>query len=277
MVRVVIATMVKDEDDVIEEWIRYYSSLFGYKNLFIIDNNSSDKTYEICEKYLKYGLHLERHDNYKMKGALMTMIKNNNPSDFFIPVDIDEFIVYKNKTDNTVSCDVTAYLESLIRTNPHDLIFKMNYIMPFKTNDELPLLKQFTHGEISDYGVMAKTFIQNNTYSRSQIQFDHGNHFCTHNYVLSDLYLIHYHKRSDVQHKKKIVNNVLGLGYQMNIDYLKSLHNSCPGIHHVKNAIQMLEHPELDNSPKLVTVETVKDKIQLHHFIDFIYNNNNDK
>ena len=97
MVRVVIATMVKDEDDVIEEWIRYYSSLFGYKNLFIIDNNSSDKTYEICEKYLKYGLHLERHDNYKMKGALMTMIKNNNPSDFFIPVDIDEFIVYKNK------------------------------------------------------------------------------------------------------------------------------------------------------------------------------------
>jgi len=44
MVRVIVATMVKDEDDVIEEWIQYYSRLFGYENLFVIDNNSSDKT-----------------------------------------------------------------------------------------------------------------------------------------------------------------------------------------------------------------------------------------
>ena len=85
---------------------------------------------------------------------------------------------------------------------------------------------------------------------------------------------VHYHKRSDVQHKKKIVNNVLGLGYQMNLGYLKSLH-SCAGIHHVQNAIQMLEHPELDNSPELVTIETVKEKIQLHNFIQFVYNNDN--
>ena len=271
MVSVIVATMVKDEADVIEEWIQYYSTLFGYESLFIIDNNSSDKTYEICERYVKHGLHLERHDNYKMKGVFMSMIKNNHPSDFFIPVDIDEFIVYKNKHGTAVSCDVNAYLKTLIQSNPENLIFKMNYILPFKTNDDLPLLKQFTHGEVLEYGNMAKTFIRNNIYKSSQIQFDHGNHFCTCDYVLSDLYLIHYHKRSDAQHKKKIVNNVLGLGYQMNLAYLNSLSN-CSGIHHVKNAIQMLEHPELDNSPELVTTDAVRDKIQLHHFIDFIYN-----
>lgn len=57
----------------------------------------------------------------------------------------------------------------------------------------------------------------------------------------------------------------------MNLAYLNSLSN-CSGIHHVKNAIQMLKHPELDNSPELVTTDAVRDKIQLHHFIDFIYN-----
>ena len=39
-------TMVKDEVDIIEYWIMYHGKLFGYENLFIVDNMSTDGTFE---------------------------------------------------------------------------------------------------------------------------------------------------------------------------------------------------------------------------------------
>ena len=44
--------MVKDEDDIIREWIEYCGNLFSYENLYIIDNYSTNNTYEICKEYL---------------------------------------------------------------------------------------------------------------------------------------------------------------------------------------------------------------------------------
>ena len=46
-----IFTMVKDEEDIIEYWINYHGSIFGYRNLYIIDNMSTDGTYEKIMKY----------------------------------------------------------------------------------------------------------------------------------------------------------------------------------------------------------------------------------
>lgn len=77
--------MVKDEDDIVEDWIKYHGTIFGYENLFIIDNCSVDNTYKICEKYVCKGIKLYIENNYKKKGDYITEIKNNNPCDFFIP------------------------------------------------------------------------------------------------------------------------------------------------------------------------------------------------
>ena len=43
-------TMVKDEDDIIDIWIKYHGWLFGYNNLYIVDNFSTDNTYNIIKK-----------------------------------------------------------------------------------------------------------------------------------------------------------------------------------------------------------------------------------
>ena len=43
--KVIMATMVKDEVDIVEHWINYHGKLFGYENLFIVDNMSSDGTH----------------------------------------------------------------------------------------------------------------------------------------------------------------------------------------------------------------------------------------
>ena len=44
-------TMVKDEVDIVEDWLKYHGSIFGYQNLYVIDNFSTDGTYEILLKY----------------------------------------------------------------------------------------------------------------------------------------------------------------------------------------------------------------------------------
>ena len=45
--------MVKDEADITDHWINYHGNIFGYNNIFIVDNMSSDGTYELCLRYKK--------------------------------------------------------------------------------------------------------------------------------------------------------------------------------------------------------------------------------
>ena len=75
--RVKIFTMVKNEDDIIEDWINYHGKIFGYKNLHIIDNYSNDDTYNILLKYKSKGIHIYREHDYKIKGILLTRLINN--------------------------------------------------------------------------------------------------------------------------------------------------------------------------------------------------------
>ena len=39
-------TIVKDEVVIVKDWIIYHGSLFGWNNIYIIDNYSTDGTYE---------------------------------------------------------------------------------------------------------------------------------------------------------------------------------------------------------------------------------------
>ena len=38
-----IFCMQKNEDDILEDWILYHSSLVGYENIYLIDNQSNEK------------------------------------------------------------------------------------------------------------------------------------------------------------------------------------------------------------------------------------------
>ena len=269
MVIVCCATMVKDEEDIIRQWIEYYGKIFSYENIYIIDNYSTDNTFEICKEYINKGIHLSREKFYIKKHTYMTQIKKRVKHDFFLPIDIDEFIVYYNKQDNTIECDnIMSYFLKLKNSYAKNALFKMNYIIPILTNNNDILLKQFTHGKICDYGIMAKSFLRNISH---KFVIDHGNHLRYNNYILTDLHLIHYHKREDQQHKAKIKNNILGLGYRMDIDYLKQLlatKPQCPGGHHVKMAIYMLQNPSKSNSPEMC--KPSDNDIKLDNFIEFM-------
>lgn len=247
MTKITIGTMVKNEDDIVALWIEYYGELFGYENLYIIDNYSDDLTYEICEKYLEKGIRLSRESNYGHKGDFMTYFKNTTGCDIFIPVDIDEFICYYDKDSKSVTKNgIVEYLNSLF--NSGNGVFKMNYLGPMKTNDA-PGLKKFTHATYVDYKNVAKTFIIPK-YVESTFTFDHGNHCNIDNWILSNLVLIHYHERSHEQVYKKNWANVTGFGYSTDLENLRRLKQSgCNGVHRVERLINILENPDCNLDP----------------------------
>lgn len=242
-------TMVKDEIDIVEDWLIYHGSLFGFENLYIIDNCSSDGTYKLLKKYqIKKNINLTQEKYYQKKGEyIQSMInKLKDKYDIAYPLDIDEFIIYYDKKKNIIDPTmIVKYINSL----PNKNLYKTNYIISLidmsNSYGYKYAARESLYGKYQDYGEMAKSFFTN----KWKGKLDHGNHCYINDYYLTDLCLVHYHDRNKDQIMKKIINNVNGLGYKVNnLNYLKKLDNNCCGNHHVKRLINILE-----GKPILVT------------------------
>jgi len=93
--RVMVFCMVKDEEDIIHEWINYHGYLFGIDHLHLINNNSQQATLDILEYYRRHhGLNVYHRDDYSKKGDYICELirANSHLCDIAIPLDIDEFI-----------------------------------------------------------------------------------------------------------------------------------------------------------------------------------------
>jgi hypothetical protein len=104
-----IFLVTKNEEYFIENFIIYYGYHFGYNNLVIIDNESSNENVlSIYKKYIKYGINLFIEKGYEndLQGNHFTKYMNiyKNTCEWMIGLDNDEFIVLKN--DNEFSCDM---------------------------------------------------------------------------------------------------------------------------------------------------------------------------
>jgi hypothetical protein len=240
-----IYTMVKDECDIIKDWILYHGYLFGFNNLYIIDNYSTDGTYEIINEF-KNDVHVFREVDYKKKGVYMTNLINkySEPNELSFPIDIDEFIVYYDKKINKINTNkeiISDYLKNI----PKKKLYKMNYIIvePDNKSGYKQATIESNYGYYSDYGNHAKSFINMTLFNNI---IDHGNHINSKNFYLTDLCLLHFHERNLEQIKKKIINNCSGFNYDIsNVSKLKQLilHNPCvPGNHHVNKMIKVLEN-----------------------------------
>ena len=259
-------TMVKDEVDIIEDWILYHGYIFGFNNLHIIDNYSTDGTYDILLKYQREkNIFLIRENDYRRKGEFMRhLIKDriNNNYDIAYPLDADEFIVlYQNgKIDIN---NLRVYLQQLPNNHSN---YKTNYIQSTISSDNDIGYRRATiecqNGIYANYNNLAKTFFNNRKWNG---QVDHGNHCPNQKYYMTDICLIHFHSRNLNQVKQKTINNVRGLGYDMNnLPQDKNL----PGGHHVQRLRDIQE-----NKFQLDTNYTKNDSsIDLREFNNFILN-----
>jgi hypothetical protein len=255
-----IFTIVKDEVDIVEQWLIYHGCMFGWNNIFIIDNYSTDGTWEKINEFSNL-VNISREHDYLKKGQYMKNLINTHCYDGEIafPIDIDEFIVYYDNNTISINSDI---INNYINNLPKHNLYKANYINALITQQNG--YEKATHeiycGSYCDMKNLAKTFF-NTKYYKGDI--DHGNHIMSDNYHLTKLCLVHYHCRNMEQMKKKILNNVIGLGYENNLSYLKEMikkNPCCSGNHHVINQINVLEgnftlnfyninNPEIDLTP----------------------------
>lgn len=241
-----IFTMVKGEVDIVNEWVLYHGSLFGFTNLYIIDNLSRDGTWEaLVNLKAKYNINISRLPDYKKKGEYMTTLLKGfcQPNEIGIPIDIDEFIVYHDINTNQISCDRNK-ISRVLNSLPPSPVYKMNYIFSKITvpdGYENAVLNS-TNGVYLDYGSSAKSFFNKSFFNGT---IDHGNHYHTPNYIMTNLCLVHYHERNLDQMKKKIYNNVTGLGFNpFDVNELKTLlaRGGVNGLHHLEKQISVLEN-----------------------------------
>ena len=156
------------------------------------------------------------------------------------PIDIDEFIVYY---DNNIVSINKELINNYINSLPECTLYKTNYINTLITqqNGYEKASHEINCGSYCNMGNLAKTFFNTRHYKGD---IDHGNHIMTDNYHLTKLCLVHYHSRNIEQMKKKILNNIIGLGYHNDLGFLKNLletNSNCPGNHHIINQINVLE------------------------------------
>ena len=212
---------------------------------------STDGTFEKIMKYRNLGVQVFRESDYKEKGNYMTRLiksKQIGKYDIAFPIDIDEFVVHFDKTNNVINPGHTKkYINNYLKTDFHKHeVFKCAYIETIITTLDPTgydnALVETEYGRYNNYGNLAKSFF--NKYKWNGV-LDHGNHYNTDKFKLSDLCLIHYHCRSLEQMKKKIINNVKGLGYTVDLNELKDVlakNKDAHGSHHIINMIKILEN-----------------------------------
>ena len=107
-----IVTIIKNEGDYISEWLQYHK-IIGIQRIYIYDNESTDNTKEIIEKYVAQGIvkyHLIKGKGMQLKAYNDAIKKYKNECEYLAFIDGDEFLVPNmgNKNINDIVKEIFA-------------------------------------------------------------------------------------------------------------------------------------------------------------------------
>lgn len=239
-----LITMIKDEDDILDYWIRHHKQIFN-KNIVILNNESIDESHKIIKKYEIKSLIVK---NYKEKGFYISKIIElmNGFNTFNIPLDVDEFLFVKNDNKLTFS-NVNKVLCLQMESLDEDKVIKVKTL-----ERQSPAEGMCKHLKLLN--------IDNKMYNKSFFyglpeeykKLDIGNHMprCKH-IILSDLVIVHLPYRSNKQILKKCINNLSGLGYDVSnkkFEYWDGIikkNKYSPGNQHIRIMISYLQSGEI--------------------------------
>lgn len=229
-----IICMVKNEVDIVRDWVLYHASLVGLDNITVLDNESTDGSFQLL-KSLK--VRCISVPDYRQKGLYTTQFIRQFRNELVVPLDMDEFLVYYDRGTNVLSCDIVAPLLNKLKVAP---VYRMNYVGAMVSHESTRATVDFKRGAYHDYGMQGKCFFHSGVF-RGQV--DHGNHYPTPNYVAVPFVLVHYHSRNKAQLVQKTIDNLKGLGYDPNnVTQLQdAVTNHRAGNHHAQSRLSMLD------------------------------------
>lgn len=204
-------TTVRDEEDIIESFVRYNMNVFD--GIVISDNCSNDNTLTILKQLKKEGYNIDIlidqntvFDQTVRRNELLNYTINKYKPDFIFPIDADEFVCsYDGENPrNTLKKVDKNYLYK----------YRMeNYILTENDNDDLFIPKKIVsrRKEKEEQKCNYKCFISKNIYSKG-IFLEMGSHSarCQSGQGLPeninrDLYIAHFPVRSKEQLMNKVI------------------------------------------------------------------------
>lgn len=115
--------MQKDESILLDPWLKYHGYLFGFENIVVIDNGSTDQTVlQALERFERVGVEVVRGygtpRDFEAKGVIVGEVIRKwdaGPAyDYALPIDCDESLGLWQ--DGRLSCrrgEILSYLEAL--------------------------------------------------------------------------------------------------------------------------------------------------------------------
>lgn len=98
----VVCAIAKNEDDFVEEWVKYHLSI-GFEHIYIYDNNSAVPVSKILSNYIDANLvsviDFPRADDQQRAAYVDALQKYGEQCRWMAFIDIDEFIVPKKTND----------------------------------------------------------------------------------------------------------------------------------------------------------------------------------
>ena len=248
----VIFTFHNNEVELISDWLQYYSFMFGFHNINLIDHMSQDPTIcKLLSMYLYCGVHVTTYrgqfdGNGKGNRLSKDMKSAMKGLRFLIPVDVDEFVtlseVHEQQYD---TLDILQLRHNLLRSFRELPVDGRKYKFTMRTvemsleqcnsfsSDPKEVIRRvlvdgYLPSDPDRSNTMAKTFY----YSQGFEYTDQGNHRGrVHNdrkfghsaekveelhqrYILSNISLYHYGAPSYTGYIKKIVRGVKAYGFE---------------------------------------------------------------
>ncbi len=204
-------TTVRDEEDIIESFVRYNMNVFD--GIVISDNCSNDNTLTILKQLKKEGYNIDIlidqntvFDQTVRRNELLNYTINKYKPDFIFPIDADEFVCsYKGQNPRNI-------LEKLDKNYLYKYRME-NYILTENDNDDLFIPKKIVsrRKEKEEQKCNYKCFISKKNYSKG-IFLEIGSHSarCQDGQVLPEvvnpnLYIAHFPVRSKEQLMNKVI------------------------------------------------------------------------
>ena len=213
-----IFSFIRNEQDVINDWLLHHANIVGPHNVYIIDNGSTDNTHHILKKWNNRGVNVFLNkSSFKNKHKIITdKIKQHCDDCFVLPLDCDEFVV--TYRDRRVGVDSDQILNEFNRLPVKDgYRYKLNQLDVVPSNEptditELSLFKNIT-ADISWKNRYAKTFYHSNWFVSTDQGNHHGKVKGSGDNLWTNLALLHYNIRSYDHFVEKTVKGACAYGH----------------------------------------------------------------